>query len=105
MISRNLPPVASANYAAPAAHPGYPGAESEITPDVIELGSQLGCPFLASLKKPEFASGQEEGCSGAKLSRSSTAAAASAAVAGGFGMAAVAGSCPHMKKNENTDNA
>lgn len=96
MISRNLPPVTVSNYSAPAGH-AYPGADSEVTPDMIEMGSQLGCPFLASLKKPEFASsGQADNCDGANLCRSNTTAAASAAVAGAFGLAGVAGACPHM---------
>ena len=96
MISRNLPPVTVSNYSAPAGH-AYPGAESEVTADMIEMGSQLGCPFLASLKKPEFAtSGQADNCDGSSLCRSNTTAAASAAVAGAFGLAGVAGACPHM---------
>jgi hypothetical protein len=98
VISRNLPPLNAPAFSVPGGH-SYPGAESEITPDLIEMGSQLGCPFLAGLKKPEFAeSATQEGSDGAQLCKSNTTAAATAAVAGSFGLAGVAGACPHMSK-------
>lgn len=103
MISPNMPPITSPGFAGAAGH-ARPGAETEVTPDMIEMGSQLGCPFLASMKKPEFGATEEAGCDGANLCRSNTMAGASAAVAGGFGLAGVAGACPHMSSN-NTNNS
>ena len=61
---------------------------------MISMGSELGCPFLASLKKPQFDTLPESSAAG-DLARSGISSAALASVAGGLGMGAAAACCPH----------
>ena len=91
MISRSLPPMITTG---PARASASAFAGQEITPDLISMGSELGCPFLASMKKPEFAAGAEEASCKGDLAKQGASAAALASVAGGLGMGAAAACCP-----------
>lgn len=100
MISRNLPPVQNQPRSATAGRVPEEFAGMEVTPDLISMGSELGCPFLAGLQRPTFTAGSTEAENPSDFCRSATSMAASAAVAGSFGLAGVAGACPHMKPAE-----
>lgn len=100
MISPNMPPLTNTGFTAGAGAANRHGADMEVTPDVIEMGALMGCPHLAAMRKPEFGAGECGNEGGLNMCKSGTAAAASASVAGGFGMAGIAGACPHMTSKD-----
>lgn len=97
MISKHLPPT-TLTAAPPRASSGHGSYDGPVTADMISMGSALGCPYLASMKRPEFSSEAGEADSSANLTRTAASSAALASVAGGLGMGAAAACCPHTSK-------
>lgn len=101
MISHQLPPAGLTAAPPRASAAGHAAYEGPITADIITMGSELGCPFLASLKRPEFAATEAPG-EPQNLTRTCASSAALAAVAGALGMGPAAACCPHTS-NKNND--
>lgn len=99
MISSHMPQVSAPKPAVvgAAGHDFIGFGAEEVTPDMVEMGAELGCPFLASMGRPQFGAESSE-CGGSELCKSGMSAAAQAAASGAFGLAGVSGACPHMSK-------
>lgn len=97
MISKHLPP-STLTATQPRASAGHASYDGPVTADMISMGSALGCPYLASMKRPEFSSETGEAEPSVNLTRAAASSAALASVAGGLGMGAAAACCPHTSK-------
>jgi len=98
MISKHLPPTTLTATQPRASAGGHGSYDGPVTADMISMGSALGCPYLASMKRPEFSSEAGESGPNVNLTRAGASSAALASVAGGLGMGAAAACCPHTSK-------